>query len=65
MRFVVEVIIFGGGLPGFPKASASVVSMSMSVVQRGVKKLRAITAFGGSLTAADVGTVLIDLLAVC
>jgi hypothetical protein len=46
MRFVVEVIIIGGGLLGFLGAfcsssvfSASVVSMSMVAVLRGVKKL--------------------------
>jgi hypothetical protein len=72
MRFVVEVIAIGGGLSGFqgvsPSAtvfSAPVVSVSMSVVLRGVKKLRVNTAFGGSLTAADVGTSLFDFLAVC
>jgi hypothetical protein len=42
-----------------------VVSASMSVVLRGAKKLRVHTAFGGSLTAADVGTVLVDFLADC
>jgi hypothetical protein len=34
--------------------------MSMSVVLRGTKKLLVNTAFGGSLTAADVGTGLVD-----
>jgi hypothetical protein len=67
MEFVVEVIIIGGGLPGFLGGSvfsAPVVSLSMSVVLRGAKKLPVNTAFGGSLTAADVGTDLIDFLAV-
>jgi hypothetical protein len=35
---------------------APVVSVSMSVDLRDVKKLRVNTAFGGRLTAADVGT---------
>jgi hypothetical protein len=74
MRLVVEVtsIIIGDGLPGFLGAaclgsvfSASIVSMSMSVVLRGAKTLRVNTAFGGSLTAADVGTGLVDFFAVC
>jgi hypothetical protein len=42
-----------------------VVSVSMSVVVRGVKKLRVNTAFGGTLTPADVGTDLTDFLVVC
>jgi hypothetical protein len=52
MRFVVEVITIGGGLPRFLGASscgsvfsASAVSVSMPVVLRGVKKLRVNTAF--------------------
>jgi hypothetical protein len=36
----------------------------MSVVLRGAKKLRVKAAFVGSLTAADVGTGLVDYLAV-
>jgi hypothetical protein len=46
MRFVVEGMTIGGGLPGFLGASysstvfsAPVVSISISVVLRGVKKL--------------------------
>jgi hypothetical protein len=46
MRFVVEVIIIGGGLSGFLGVSysgnafsAAVVSMSVSVALRGAKKL--------------------------
>jgi hypothetical protein len=72
MRFVVEVIITGGGLPGLLGVSCSgsafsvtVVSVSMSVVLRGAKKLQVNTAFGGSLTDTDVGTGLVDFLAVC
>jgi hypothetical protein len=72
MSFVVEVITIGGSLPGFLEAScpssafsAPVVSVSMPGVLRGAKKLRVNTAFGGSLTAADVGTGLVDFLAVC
>jgi hypothetical protein len=62
----------GGGLHGFLGASctgsvctASVVSVTMSVVLRGAKKLRVNTDFGGSLTAADAGTSLLEFLAVC
>jgi hypothetical protein len=58
-----EVITIGGGLPDFIGASCSgsafsapEVSVYMSVVLRGAKKLRVITAFVGSLTAADFGT---------
>jgi hypothetical protein len=72
MRLVVEVITIGGSLPGFLGASCSgsvysapVVSMSMSVVLRGMKKLQVNTDFGGSLTAVDVGTGLVYFLAVC
>jgi hypothetical protein len=71
IKFVVEVITIGGGLPDFLGVSCSgsvfsapVVSVSMSVVLRGAKKLRVDTAFGGSLTAADVGTDLVDFLTV-
>jgi hypothetical protein len=70
MGFVVEIITIGGSLPGFLRASCSgsafaapVVSMSISVVLRGVKKLRGSIAFGGSLTAVDVGTGLVNFLA--
>jgi hypothetical protein len=72
MRFVVEAITIGGALPDFLGASCSgsafsapVVSVSMPVVLRGGKKLRVNTTFGVSLTAADVGTGLVDFLAVC
>jgi hypothetical protein len=72
MRFVVEVVTIGGGLPDFLAASypssafsAPAVSVSVSVVLRGAKKLRVNTAFRGSLTAADVGTGLVDFLVVC
>jgi hypothetical protein len=72
MRFVVEVITIGGGLPGLLGASSfgsafsePVVSVSLSVVLRGAKKLRFNTDFGGSLTAADVWNGLVDFLAVC
>jgi hypothetical protein len=68
MRFVIEVIIIGVGLPRFLQAccsgsifSALIVSVSMSV---GAEKLRVNTAFGGSLTAADIGIGLVDFLAV-
>jgi hypothetical protein len=37
----------------------------MSVVLRGAKKLRVNTDFGGSIATADVGTGLVDFLAVC
>jgi hypothetical protein len=72
VRFVVEVITIGDGLPDFLGAScfgsafsASVVSVSMAVVHKGAKKLRVNTAFGGSLTTTDVRTGLVDFLAVC
>jgi hypothetical protein len=62
MRFVVEVIT-DGGLPGFLGAfcsgsvfSAPVVSVSMTVVLKGAKKLQVNIAFGSNLTAPDVGT---------
>jgi hypothetical protein len=62
MKFVVEVITIVGGVPGFMGASSSgsvffgpVVSVSMSVVLRGAKKLLVNTAFGGSLKAVVLG----------
>jgi hypothetical protein len=71
MRFVVDVITIGGHLPDFLGASCSrsafcapVDSVSMSAVLRGAKTLRVNTTFGGGLTAADVGTGLVDFLAV-
>jgi hypothetical protein len=71
MRLMVEVIIIGGRLPGFLGAfcSGSIfympgVSMSKPVLI-GAKKLQINTTFGGNLTAADVGTSLVDFLAVC
>jgi hypothetical protein len=70
MIFVVEVITIGGALPDFLRASYSgsaffAVSMSMSAVLRGAKKLRVGTVFIGSLKAADFGTGIVDFLAVC
>jgi hypothetical protein len=72
MWFVVEVITIGGALPDFLGASfsdnafsAPIVSVSMLVVLRGAKKLRVNTTFGGSLTAVDLGTGLVDFLDVC
>jgi hypothetical protein len=65
MSVVVEVVTIGGGLHVFcsgSKFSAPVVSVSMSVVLRGAKKLRVNIAFGGSLIAMDVGTGLFDFL---
>jgi hypothetical protein len=44
--------------------TAPVMFISISVVQSGAKKLRIDIAFGGSLTAADVGTSLADFFAV-
>jgi hypothetical protein len=71
MRFEVEVIIIGGGLPDFLGAScfgsafsAPVVSVSMSLILRGAKKLRVIAASVGSLKAADFGTDVVDSWAV-
>jgi hypothetical protein len=64
MRFVVEVIIIGVGPADFLGASCSggafsapVVSISMSEVLRGVKKLQVNIDFGGSLTVAFVGMI--------
>jgi hypothetical protein len=72
MRFVVEVITVGGGLPDFLGASfssrvlsVSEDSVSMSLVLRGAKKLRVITVLVGSLPAADFGADVIDFLSVC
>jgi hypothetical protein len=45
------------GPPALVVFSAPVVSVPMSVVVKGAKKLRVNTASGGSLTAADVGLV--------
>lgn len=45
--------------------SAPAVSVSMSVVLRGTKKLRVNTDIEGSLANANVGTGLVDRLAVC
>jgi hypothetical protein len=71
MRFVVEVITTVGGLPEFLGASfsgkvfsAPVVSVSMSLVLRGAKKLRLITALVGSLPAANFEVDIVDFLAV-
>jgi hypothetical protein len=65
-------IITGGGLPSFLGApctggvfSAPVVTVSMSMVMRGAKKLRVNSAFGSTLTSADVGASFVDFLAVC
>jgi hypothetical protein len=70
MKLVVEAITVGGGLPEFPGVSCCgsafsvpVGSVSTSEVLRGAKNLRTNTAFGGSLTAEDIGTVLVDFLA--
>jgi hypothetical protein len=71
MRFVEEVITIRGGLPDFLGASCSggvlsvpVVFVSISVLLRGAKKMQVTTAFGGSLTVANVETGLVDFLAV-
>jgi hypothetical protein len=55
MRFGVEVVTVGGGLPDFLGASSSdrpfsapLVSVSMSVVLRGAKKLQVNAAFGAA-----------------
>jgi hypothetical protein len=65
MRFVVEVFTIGGGLPDILGVPCSGSVLCMSVVLRGAKELRVNTAFGGCLTAADVGTGLVDFLALC
>jgi hypothetical protein len=63
MKFVIEIIVIAGGLPDFLGAFSSsgifsvpVVSMSMSLVLRGAKKLRVGTAFGDIFTAATTAT---------
>jgi hypothetical protein len=67
-----DVITIGGGLLGVLGVSCSgtvfsvpVVSVFMSVVVRDEKRLRVITAFGGSWRPVDAGTGLVDFLAVC
>jgi hypothetical protein len=45
--------------------SAPAVSVSTPGVLRGAKNLRVDTAFGGSLKAMDIGTVLVEFLADC
>jgi hypothetical protein len=72
MRLVVEVISIGGGLRDILGAfcssiafSAPVVSLSVSVVLRGAKKLRVNTALGGRFRATDVGIGLVEFLAAC
>jgi hypothetical protein len=72
MRFVVEVITIGGGLPDFLGASfsgrvfsVSVDSVSMSLVLRSAKKLRVGTVLVDNLPAADFGAHIVDSLAVC
>jgi hypothetical protein len=66
MRFMAEVIIDGslcnylGAFCFSSVISAPVVSLSMSVVQRGANTLQINTDFGGSFTAADVGTHLVN-----
>jgi hypothetical protein len=45
--------------------SASVASVSMSLVLRGAKKLRVIIVLVCSLPAADFGAYIVDFLAVC
>jgi hypothetical protein len=59
MRFMVEVITVGGGLSDLlgghwsgSAFSTPVVCVSMSVVLRGVKKVRVNPVFRGNLTAA-------------
>jgi hypothetical protein len=51
-------------LPG-SAFSAPLVSVSLSVVLRGLKNLRVNTALGGSSTTADFVTGLVDFLAAC
>jgi hypothetical protein len=63
---MVEVITLGGGLGASCSGrlfSVPVDSVSMSLVVRGAKKLRVITALVGSLPAADFGTDIVDFLA--
>jgi hypothetical protein len=49
----------------FWEPPAPVVSVSMSAVLRDAKNFPVDTAFGGSLTVADVGTLLVNFLADC
>jgi hypothetical protein len=72
MRYMIKVVSIDGGLPYYlggscsgTMPSAPVVSVSMSVVPRGEKKLRVNTALCESLTAAHVGSGLAEILAVC
>jgi hypothetical protein len=51
--------------PWVSVSSASVVSLSMSVVLRGAKIFRDNNDFAGSLTAEDVGNGLVEFLDVC
>jgi hypothetical protein len=62
MRFVVEVITIGGGLPDLLGASCS-SSLHVHVSTPGRCKESA--AFGGSLAAVDVRTGLVNFLALC
>jgi hypothetical protein len=69
INFVVEVITIGDGLPDFLGTSCSgrvfsvpAVSMVMSLVLTGAKKLRVGPAFGVCLTDVDIGTDLLDYM---
>jgi hypothetical protein len=69
MRFEVEVITIRGSLPDFLGASCSdrafsapVVSMPMSLILRGAKKLQVGTAFVFCLTAVNIWTDLVTSL---
>jgi hypothetical protein len=71
MRFVLEVIRSSLLVAAYlvlwepPAPVVCFLRMSMPVVLRDAKKLRVNTAVGGSLTAVDVGTGLVEFLAVC
>jgi hypothetical protein len=60
-RFVADLNIIGGDLPGFPGDSCSTnlhrKSVFVSVALRGAKKLLVNTSFGVSLRVTDIGLV--------
>jgi hypothetical protein len=64
MRFLLESDYLRASFSG-RVFSASVATVSMSLVLRGAKKLRVITVLVGSLPAADFGADIVDFLTVC
>jgi hypothetical protein len=57
-------LVFWGVTYSGSAFSAPVVSVFMSVILKGGEKLRVTTAFGASMTAADVATALVDCFVV-